>query len=675
MIANLDAMAAKYPDLITIKAPIDGIMTHENRPIYWIKISDNPNVDEVEPEVLYTALHHAREPGGLSSLIYFMWHTLENYDKDPKIKAMVDEGELYFIPCLNPDGYIFNINNYNNGEDFFWRKNRKDNGDGTFGVDLNRNYGYEFGFNNIGSSNMTDNATYRGPAAFSEPETQAAKIFCEAHEFEIALNYHTFGNLLIYPWGYDNIGIAEDVFVTLAQEMVAENNFFAGTGIETVNYEANGNSDNYLVGTGLETVGYFVNGDSDDWMYGENVTKPAIYAMTPELGLGGFYPAETEVLGIIQSSLAQNIATGLLPHSYVSIKEKNDPLISSVNTQDFKFLIKNIGLSPGDFTISLTAVSDNITTTGSSKTISLASQEEQEDFIDFDLADDIMAGEEVVFALSVDQGSYVFSDTITKLFGVRDIAFMDQGDNLDNWEMGNWATTTEDFVSASSSITDSPNDNYAENTISTITSKLISLVDAQSVYLSFWAKWNIEVNYDYVQINISKDGGITYEPQCGLYTRAGSNDQRPGEPLYDGLQSTWVKEEIDLSVYEGQDIILQFMLVSDEAQERDGFYFDDLEITKLLDNSVSTTQIKLEDLKIKTYPNPADQEMVLELSRAIPESTLYIYNAQGTAFYQKAFSNESRFKISVEEWAGGIYFYELINTENGSKNSGKIMIK
>jgi len=150
MIANLDAMAAKYPDLITIKAPIDGIMTHENRPIYWIKISDNPNVDEVEPEVLYTALHHAREPGGLSSLIYFMWHTLENYDKDPKIKAMVDEGELYFIPCLNPDGYIFNINNYNNGEDFFWRKNRKDNGDGTFGVDLNRNYGYEFGFNNIG---------------------------------------------------------------------------------------------------------------------------------------------------------------------------------------------------------------------------------------------------------------------------------------------------------------------------------------------------------------------------------------------------------------------------------------------------------------------------------------------------------------------------------------------
>ena len=45
-------------------------------------------------------------------------------------------------------------------------------GDGNYGVDLNRNYGYKWGYDNSGSSNYTGDETYRGPYAFSEPETQ-----------------------------------------------------------------------------------------------------------------------------------------------------------------------------------------------------------------------------------------------------------------------------------------------------------------------------------------------------------------------------------------------------------------------------------------------------------------------------------------------------------------------
>ena len=80
MLAELDAMVQQYPNLITAKAPISTFLSHENRPIYHVKISDNPNVDENEPKALYTAIHHAREPMSLMETIFFMWYVLENYE-------------------------------------------------------------------------------------------------------------------------------------------------------------------------------------------------------------------------------------------------------------------------------------------------------------------------------------------------------------------------------------------------------------------------------------------------------------------------------------------------------------------------------------------------------------------------------------------------------------------
>ena len=115
-----------------------------------MKISDNPNTDEPEPEVLYTALHHAREPESLSQLIYYMWYVLENYATDPEVQALVDNTEMYFAPCINPDGYLYNEQTDPNGGGL-WRKNRRDNLDGEFGVDLNRNYDFSWGYDDTGS--------------------------------------------------------------------------------------------------------------------------------------------------------------------------------------------------------------------------------------------------------------------------------------------------------------------------------------------------------------------------------------------------------------------------------------------------------------------------------------------------------------------------------------------
>ena len=85
MLAELDAMVQQYPNLITAKAPISTFLTHENRPIYHVKISDNPNVNENEPKALYTAIHHAREPMSLMETIFFMWYVLENYGTNEEI--------------------------------------------------------------------------------------------------------------------------------------------------------------------------------------------------------------------------------------------------------------------------------------------------------------------------------------------------------------------------------------------------------------------------------------------------------------------------------------------------------------------------------------------------------------------------------------------------------------
>ncbi|HMP31616.1 MAG TPA: M14 family zinc carboxypeptidase, partial [Saprospiraceae bacterium] len=84
-----------------------------------------------------------------------------------------------------------------------WRKNAYKNAAGTVvGVDLNRNYGYKWGYDNEGSSINPASETYRGPSAFSEPETQAMSSFVTDHNFKLCLNFHSHGNFLIHPWGH-----------------------------------------------------------------------------------------------------------------------------------------------------------------------------------------------------------------------------------------------------------------------------------------------------------------------------------------------------------------------------------------------------------------------------------------------------------------------------------------
>jgi hypothetical protein len=289
MLAILDTMYARYPDLITAKAPIGDFLTTEGHPLYWVKISDNPNVNEDEPQVLYTGMHHAREAIGMEQMLFFMYYLLENYNTDPNIKQLVDNRELYFVPVVNPDGYLYNQQTDPNGGGM-WRKNRRNNGGGSYGVDLNRNYGYMWGYDNEGSSPYSWDDTYRGPEAFSEPETQALKQFSEEHNFRFAFNYHAYANDYLYPFGYTDIYTPEpdnEIFNAYGQSMTRENGFVYGTPWEIL---------------------YTTNGDANDWLYGEQLTKNKVYAVTPEVGNDndGFWPSAERIIPLCQTTMLMN---------------------------------------------------------------------------------------------------------------------------------------------------------------------------------------------------------------------------------------------------------------------------------------------------------------------------------------------------------------------------------
>ncbi|MGB2803918.1 MAG: M14 family zinc carboxypeptidase, partial [Candidatus Zixiibacteriota bacterium] len=106
VLAVLDSMHTLYPTITTDKMDIGHSL--EDSIIWAFKISDNPGVDEDEPEVFFNSLIHAREPAGLEVLLYFMWYLLDNYGVDSLATYLVDEREMWFVPVVNPDGYCYN---------------------------------------------------------------------------------------------------------------------------------------------------------------------------------------------------------------------------------------------------------------------------------------------------------------------------------------------------------------------------------------------------------------------------------------------------------------------------------------------------------------------------------------------------------------------------------------
>ena len=172
------------------------------RPIWAIRVSDNPDIDEDEPAVLFTGVHHAREPMGAFICADLLENLLRNYDNSAPFRRLVDSLEIWLVPMVNPDGYKYVIDNQMRFP--WWRKNLRDNnGDGVFnplmdGVDLNRNYSYNWG---DGDDDAPGSWFYHGRAAFSEPEIQALRDLARRENILMGVDYHSYGESVLFPWG------------------------------------------------------------------------------------------------------------------------------------------------------------------------------------------------------------------------------------------------------------------------------------------------------------------------------------------------------------------------------------------------------------------------------------------------------------------------------------------
>ncbi len=662
---ELDLMAAKFPHLISERSPIDTFKTFEGRPIFWTRISNSPNEDQFgKRQILYTSLHHAREPMSVTALIYYMWYLLENYESNEEIRALVDNSELYFVPVVNPDGVLYNESQSPNGGGL-WRKNRRDNGDGTFGVDLNRNYAENWAFDDAGSSGNPVSAVYRGAEPFSEPETRAIKHLCENHNFVFAMNYHSFGNLLVFPYGYeDRMPVDSVQFRGFAKVMTRDNN--------------------YIYGNSSETVNYATNGDSDDWMYDANELKEKIYAFTPEVGQDGFYP--TNIRELAEKTLYQNLSTLRLIHNYAEFEILSDRNFYEDN-YFLKYKVDQFGLSQGEpVIVRVTPYNNNLLDIDPAKAYQMLPGESVIDSIRLSLIGEPVWGQDVEIIVEMDYGLYSIFDTIKLVYGVSDILTMTTGDDLyDNWESNElplrpWGTTDEYFYSGPASITDSPYDNYSSNAVYEITTiEPVDLTQSVRANMSFYAKWDLEDNYDYVQILIAEEGA-QFEPICGRYTTQGTVFQDSDTPVYDGNQNDWIRENIDLEEYLGKKVQVRFKLVSDGLNNKDGFYFDNFKIRSIniedtTSTSIQTVQSVPMDMKI--YPNPARVSVTLDLSEVVNYQEIEfvsLYNSIGQKVFSMPWNGD--YKIVVNKNSAGLSSgLFLVNLEGRGKSwsVGKIL--
>lgn len=286
VLADLQNLVARYPTLTRLQSIGT---TWEHRAIWALRITDHPQEDEPgEKGILLYGGTHAREHLSVEQALFVAHDLLDNYGREGEATNLINQRDIWVIPNLNPDGSEYDINWWTIPSfPPSWRKNRRDNG-GSWGVDLNRNFGYKWGQDNQGSSPFPNSLTYRGPSAFSEPESQALRDFVIARpHFTTILSFHTYGELILYPYGYTYADVPADmdatdraIFVALSGAMAARNG-----------YTAQQASDLYLV-----------NGEHADWFYGAR----DIFAMTLELypttGVPGFYPTDD----VIPAQTARN---------------------------------------------------------------------------------------------------------------------------------------------------------------------------------------------------------------------------------------------------------------------------------------------------------------------------------------------------------------------------------
>jgi hypothetical protein len=565
VVSEIHALHRSYPHIVG--TPITIGASWEGRPIWAVKISDQPDRDEPgEPAVLYDALHHAREPMGMEALLYAMREITRRYDFDPGIRALVDERELWFVPVVNPDGYVFG------GIGGMWRKNRRPNPDGSFGVDLNRNYDYRWGADTIGSSPVPASPTYRGPAPFSEPETRAMRDFQLGRRFVAGMTFHAFADVNLLPYAASSAPETDELrtYDELAHDL------------ETLT--------GYPHGQPWEIL-YPSNGRSQDWQ----AHVAGMVVIEPEIGsaVDGFWPppARIEPLAARIYPAILHIARIAGPHLVVNeLAVAGEPAgdgngyADPGETCELRVTIENRGLCPSAPTrLRFTSSSAALTFAGGRNTLAtmLGGTGEVvllapsiapggkltlvEGTIPVRLAPETKPGARLAMAVELEGLGLAQTATLAELAAgtPRRILAHEEAAATGRWDLrGGWGL--DGIPGAAIRFTDSPDGSYppaADRALTLL--HPVSLAGIEHAELRYQERLAVE----------------PWEDRCHVEARVPGGDWEPLLMIPGGVKARFRERRLSLDRYAGEDAVwLRFRLVTNETIERDGWTLAGIEV-------------------------------------------------------------------------------------------------
>jgi len=677
MVADLNAIANNYPNLtqlVDLGASQAGIYHDAGYPAYanydhhlWaVKLSDNPTVEEDEPCFFFMGNFHAREPLGVETTMAILNDLLSNYQTDPAVQNLVNNAQIWFVPSVNPDGHEVVWNQI----DTWWRKNLRDNngnhafdtdnnqGLGADGVDLNRNFGFEWGY--MSATDDPGYVTYHGPSPFSEVEAQIIRDLLLSHHYLAGISFHTYSQLVLYPFGYvDNISAPDtQELAALASQMALA---FPAQGGGYYTPEAS-------------WVLYPASGGLDDWAYGER----GIFCYTIEMSTQ-FIPSQTTVNLVctrvkpVARFLLNRMNRSLLK-GHVTDAVSGEPMIATIHVQglddmptlrtpyqsDAEFGSYYRFLPAGTYTVryttegwlpyetEVTITADSVTvqdvqltpaqvvtlngwvSTFGDMPVEGASVEFLQTSLPIAITDangnftvaDFPYGYYTIRISkpgfeTVEYSQTIASDYLAFLISDAPSVLYDFETNISGWTTnGTWNVTTNFAHSGLRSLNDRPNLNYQDNTDSWIKlAQPFNLAGQQNACISFFLKTFLVLDGDNCLLEYSTNGNTWLVMD-----------------YYTGI-TDWTEKTYSLNQFLGQNLYLRFHLLSTDSGAAQGVFIDDFRYYcsgMVVSGEQQVNPPVLSSLSV--YPNPVFQTSRLQVSlsgKGVHRVQLQIFNIKG----------------------------------------------
>ncbi len=640
IMTQLSLMRELYPQYVST---IDTIgLSFEGQMVPAIKLSDDPNEDQsdIEAVVYFESLTHAREPNSMMVLIYYMWWILENAEQNPEIQYLLENREIYFVPVVNVDGYLYN-EEIAPGGGGMWRKSRKINevDESCWGVDLNRNYGNLWGMD-IGSSGDPCSPTYRGETPFSEIESQNVRDFVAKINPALAFSNHSYGNKFMNPLSPVDSLVDYESYSEFSSEFTPYT--YKGYGLVS------------------EMLNYYSSGTTRDYLHGQG-----IYAWTPEIG-ESFWPLQSEICPIAQTFLKSLRYATWVAGDYtkiISARLKESEFLETNQPGLLSVAIRNRGISKAAREVEVELLSQDslVTITQPILTIdSLPARSSLIDVLEFEIFREtgLQPSEEVQFELIIRQEGvetdrqalsfYTAAPSSQILFS--DDAEQGMGQWISNGAPG-WDTTFVDAVSGAHCFADSRYGNYLPFSSSYIEMKdAVDLTQSSRPILEFQAKWALEYGLDEVAVELIDELG--FKVHLGQYCL--TSGPEPPANNFTGHRH-WQNVRYDLGQFRDQLIKIRITIYSDNMVQSDGFFFDDIKIMDLgLEFPVQGSDLK-ETSVLSIFPNPTNQLVSLYIGKDLQEFERWeLWSFSGQLIQQSPILEELS-TIDLKDRAAGVY--------------------